>query len=547
MKKLIILIFSLLSLLLSSVWIKGFCQENNVVNIENTKIKKIIPDNSFVGVVWAHSVKYDRDIFPNPDVMESLAQALKNSNIDIIRYPGGVNATRYFWDVSNKDAFNAFYDYTKYRGFRYLVPEDYLDFPSFIKFCNKYGIKSTVQVNPHTYFDTKSMKILDIKKCERGVNNKKIDGTCEIDWQLVNKAADYAAAQVDWVKKNGYLDSVKYWEIGNEDYTFGNYISNYSGEEYGKVASIFIKKMTAVDPSIKIILTNYVQSTIPSLNEWSKKVLKFPDLIKLKDNVFAVSNHIYTPGKSSGNHSYEVFRDNIYNNPELNLNERLNLHKSILSSAGYENKKIFINEFNSGWMTNPYIHTWLGAIGDAKMILTCANNPSCGHMDFHEIIYNSTDDYGNYDNKGFGLLHFAKDPPQTFIRNIESYIIELLNKNLKGTIIKTTLGNDNLFAVSLVDNNILRIILLNTEKQNCINFNFSGFSNLQYIKNESLGINVPEKFTVMDTGEPSFSPSEIRVLNILNDAIKVDYKAGKYTANLPANTLTVLFFKTENK
>jgi len=69
---------------------------------------------------------------------------------------------------------------------------------------------------------------------------------------------------------------------------------------------------------------------------------------------------------------------------------------------------------------------------------------------------------------------------------------------------------------------------------------------IKYIKNQSIGIDVPEKFTIMDSGDSCSNPNEIRQLNILNNALTLNFKSGKYSINLPANTLSVFTFKKVN-
>jgi len=415
MKKASFLILAIIVLIMASLSIRSaYCDESKIIEVQNIEIKKLPAEHNFIGINWSNASK-NRPIFDNQTYRDELTDVLKTLGTDIVRYPGGQNILTNFWNITDEDVLTAL---------RKLPAQDRewinpsatatknIDFISFIKFCENSSIKAEVQVNTHNYFDEENKEIKYLKNYERDSNGQRIFNTGKIDWELVQKAANSAAEQVKWVKLNGNSKIVNYWELGNEDYHKLKMNCAYTGTEYGKVAGIFLKTMVSADPSIKVIITNndWIQN-------WSKDVMSDPDVRKYRKNIYAVSNHIYGYGKTEKDFSYYAFKKNILTNPELDLQNRLNFHKTLLKDTDFADTKIFLNEFNLGFYLDPFIHTWLGAIGDSEMILSCANMPSCSHADFHELFMNWCGSDDIYENKGFGLVHFAKDFTKPFLIN----------------------------------------------------------------------------------------------------------------------------------
>jgi hypothetical protein len=234
-------------------------------------------------------------------------------------------------------------------------------------------------------------------------------------------------------------------------------------------------------------------------------------------------------------------------NPNLDTTLQINSHKNLLDKYGFSKSDIIVNEFNATNFTNcSYSHTWLSALGNAKIIMSSANNPNASHIDYHELMDYNDGKNNIYDNQGYGILLYSKYSSIPFITFPVGNVISLLNKNIKNNILKTTFNNKNLYVISSEDPDYIRVILLNQNNDTTANIKFSGFKNLKYEKNVSLGVGVPENFTVLDTGDSISSPSEIRLLNELENAIEIKAKDGAYKVNLSANTLSVLIFRKIN-
>jgi|GEM_PF-2077620 len=543
--------------------LKANSADNLTVEVQNLKIKTLPSEHNFIGVNWhgdniynhnERKISYNEYIFSNQQHLKAFIEVLRESNIDIIRYPGGENISHYFWDIPNEKVYEArkkWHDEDKsIRYQRFFKPSDRLDFPLFLKFCKEAEFKATIQVNPHTYFDVGNNRIIPLKTYQRDSTNDRIWSTGKVNWKLVEEAAKSAGRQVKWVKQNGYSSTVKYWEIGNEEMVKVPVCPVFTGNEYGRIAAMFMKEMKTADPSIKIILTgaarpaksyeNFDNDELPS-NVWGKSVLT--ELSKFKNQIYAVSAHTYPYGNTKKDTSFTAFRNNILNNSDLNLRERLNFHEKQLNDSGFTNTVIFLNEFNASHYSSSYARTWLGSIGNAEIIMSCANVPSCHHVDYFQLLSDHWTESDIYTNRGFGLFHYAKDFQKLFILQPVANVISLLNENIKGNVLKTVFNNKGIEVVSSSDAGLLRINILNKEKSRTINLKLSGFDNHKYTGSKMLGIDVAETFTTINTGDSRTNPSEVRLLNTLEDAVKINSKNGIYTVDLPANTLSVFYFK----
>lgn len=541
----------LIAILVFAITLITFSKASNrkvhTVEFHNIPIKTIIPGHNFVGVVWSDGANYCRNIFSVPQNLDALAKGLKDTNIDLIRYPGGLSVKYFHWDVQGKDVSEGMAKYQENDKFIFSFSrniDDNLDFPSFMEFCKKNGFKAELQVNIQNFFDKKNKKILLFKNYEEDFNHKRIGNTRKIDWTLVESAAKSAARQVKWVEENGYANIVKYWELGNEDYCVETLMSGYTAEEYARIASIFIKEMKAVDPSLKFILTNMVDFCFTNdLNKWSEDILNSPFLSEYKNSVYAVSNHIYGWGETYNKQDFETFRNKVIIGSSDDMTKRLDLHGKMIDGSNMKGVTVFVNEFNQAFMTNPYINSWLGAIGNSEMILSCVNSTYCGHADFHSMMLSWGYNEGRYQNGGFGLLHFAKNFKEPIIKYSQAYAISLLNQTIKGKVLKTDFVKQGIFVSTVKDGENINIILINKGEDRLIKLSPKGFSGLKYVGNKSLGINVPEKFTAITTGDSFSNPKEVRKLNVLNNKIKVTQTDENYSVFAPANTLSIFTFK----
>ena len=338
-----------------------FLNKNDAAEIKviNKATKNISDKSSFIGVNWLETpaTNNSRKIY-HDDNLDKLATALHSINVDSIRYPSGYHVGNFFWDVPEKDVLEALskplHGNNPSRYLKYFTPADFLDFYRFIAFCKRNNLKATIQLNTHKYYDKQTKEIYYLKDYKIDSNNKRIWNTGILNNERLNKAADYAAQLVKWVKDNGYSDTVQYWELGNEDYVKDNpYQAYYTGDEYAQVAFSFINKIKKINPDAKILLTNY---SIPDINpskyenslyKWHFDLLTNKNLQKINNQIYAVTSHIYTYSETDPQNEPESYQNSIYNNQLLDVKNKLQNHENLLSKYGFQNKKIIMNEFNA--------------------------------------------------------------------------------------------------------------------------------------------------------------------------------------------------------
>jgi len=534
------------------------------ITVENKSVRKIPAGTNFIGINWMNDGKINREIFTSPDNMNDLGKVLNNLSIDCIRFPNGNQVLTAFWDVPDSQIVKALNkipneDLRPVFSKTYTA-DDRLSFQKFMEFCRKFNIKATIQVNDHSVFDKENTKIIILKTFNRGAGNlpkykKSVYETGKVNWALVNQAAKTAAAQVKWVKDNNYSDLVKFWEIGNEEFGKLGLDAAYTGEEYGKVASIFIKEMKQVDPSIKIIICNNfklpVSKTSPRykwndiVTQWTQDIMKSKEIIAAKNDISFVSTHIGAVAMAQAGKEKLNINEEFLSILDDESKGRLKAHSEFLDKLGYPKTDIFVNEFNERatpkkTLTN---HVWIGSLLNARVIMNMAAMPRCYHMDYHILFQHLSYDTAQYNNYGIGIVHFAKDFQKPFLLQPTAYTLKLFNENLKGTVLTASSDNDYVSVLPVIDGKKLKVLVLNIRQNKPVNISLKNFPALEYKENYSLGSDVPENFSIIDVGDSYDNPEQVRQLNILKDKISVTKKENSLYSVKPAqNTLSVFIF-----
>ena len=164
-----------------------------------------------------------------------MAEYLRQVNAGILRYPGGVETSKFHWDKPynhwNVDLWDPNIDPNDY------PPTDvYMDVNNYIQQCRIIGAEPLIGIN-----------------VQSGVR-----------FNRLQDSIDEAVRWVQFCKNNDY--NVTYWYLENEPY----YNSNCDGitvEDYASYIKQFVPAMKAVDPNIKIIVNWENKLSVPSY--WS--------------------------------------------------------------------------------------------------------------------------------------------------------------------------------------------------------------------------------------------------------------------------------------
>lgn len=145
-------------------------------------------------------------------------QALKDTGIGYLRWPGGTSSLWYFWDAPRQS-------YSPDWIHHWLSSED------FIAATTTLGVASLGQVNTYQ-FRREGYQTFDQAKALVAPGN-------------IGEGAKYAGK---WVAKAKEQDwKIGWWEIGNEDWVY------WTGRQHADIATAYAKEMRAADPSIKIL------------------------------------------------------------------------------------------------------------------------------------------------------------------------------------------------------------------------------------------------------------------------------------------------------
>jgi len=237
-----------------------------------TKISKYIFGNNLGH--WTNRKFLDNDDF---------IYNLKDMGLQVVRFPGGNASNDYFWDAANLNQ----------------CPEGT---PNIIYKSNfkkstapKLGNQGSYRTRPKDFYEL----ILRTKSTGSICVNYSFSLYSEIDNELerLNKAAEYAAS---WVYEANIKRGlgIKFWEIGNENW--GKWQAGYhvkglgmiDPKKYGQHCRIFIEKMKAVDPSIKIGVVGFQKPKTrdPVQQKWNELVI--PEIIDFAD--FYILHDYYT-------------------------------------------------------------------------------------------------------------------------------------------------------------------------------------------------------------------------------------------------------------
>lgn len=261
---------------------------HNTISVQNNTVKTIEP-KKFLGLNWMdlfdpnHSCKKMRD----GNMLPGLVKTMQQNKCGKMRYPGGRNVAFSFplridgttptkaQQAAAIVAWKTAKPNLPYGDLSHTFADNFVDFFEFCDLLKNTGLQACIQLNNHTYID--SNNVIQYFKAEDR----------SIDWTIVDKGADIAAFQVQYVQNMGISHLVR-WEIGNEDYLYrdegysepGNtYIHGYLGSEYARIADIFLQKIFALNPETQVVLTadylvlhsmwdyrkqNFVQSMINS-------------------------------------------------------------------------------------------------------------------------------------------------------------------------------------------------------------------------------------------------------------------------------------------
>lgn len=193
-------------------------------------------------------------------------QALKDTGLGFLRWPGGTSALWYFWDAPRQS-------YSPEWVKHWLSSDD------FIAATATLGCASLAQVNT---YQIRREGFADFDQAKALVAPGNVGG-----------GAAYAAKWVKTAREKQW--GITWWEIGNEDWVY------WTGRQHASIATAYATAMRAADPSIKLLAqgmcgtwtSEFVDSHGPVWTEELAQALP-------PGTVDGLSLHCYASGKLKG-------------------------------------------------------------------------------------------------------------------------------------------------------------------------------------------------------------------------------------------------------
>lgn len=197
---------------------------------------------------------------------EEFKSALEGAGAKALRFPGGLPAHQYLIEGKEKTAeltkavkaysgkFGGLYDANDSNNSYYVELFDFLDF------CQEADIEPIFQVNTSFYTDKSDGKVHAICKNYYIAKSETDFLDSLYDYDRIDKAAAALGENIDSMLAAGY--TIKYWEIGNEDFGTLNYLgtaltdeSNPATQNYIRIATAFAKVIKQKIPNSIVIVT----------------------------------------------------------------------------------------------------------------------------------------------------------------------------------------------------------------------------------------------------------------------------------------------------
>jgi len=198
------------------------------------------------------------------------AKALKEAGAKSLRFPGGLCSHQYFMEgeeyVRKLSA-----ELQKWSGFYNVYNSNNntcIDFYDFLDFCSEQGIEPIFQVNTSFYVEPTEDKIYAITKNSYVAGTDGVAVADYYDRDRIAEAAEALGKQIDKMLSAGY--SIKYWELGNEDFATINYLKtdlsnadNPATDNYVAISAAFARVIKEKIPDAVLIATE----GFPNLSE----------------------------------------------------------------------------------------------------------------------------------------------------------------------------------------------------------------------------------------------------------------------------------------
>lgn len=506
------------------------------ITVNSTVVRTLT--TPFIGANWFDSndeIQHCKRIFVTKNQGTQFAKTLKKIRINRLRYPSGYFVNMMFPELSKADFIVALKDWATRFGLPFgkvsaMNVDNFVDIYQFLDFVKDNNLKCSIQLNVQTFYNTETSQIEYIKDKETGIiNNNAVE-------YVSNNAVDLLQYIID----NGYIDYVDYLELGNEDYLDEDYLSGYTGTQYGNIVRIFIDKLRAVKPDVKFALTTltYNYATPAHYGTFLSELITTSDFSQYKNdsNIYYVRHDYWTTNDNGSNlNNYaEAMKDSIVLD---GTTERYN-H---LVSLGVTDPKIVVNECRAGvfGLNKRYGNSWATAIGTSRFLINSIIKPYIISMDFHNILNMYVYPGVNFTNSYYGIINYCYNETwnySPFILHPEAYIIGIYNKYLLGNVLETESILDDVSLIASNEGNNTNLIITNVNEDREITIDLSSLAEKTIRDSRYMG-GYPDDLTAIDYNDSGLYPKGVK--RLYTKKLDCSISENVITVNLKANSVNI--------
>jgi hypothetical protein len=310
----------------------------------------------------------------------------------ISRFPYGLGISFYFWPYTAEDWYPVLgkkggtYGAIERWYYKYGGPKNTLSYQTMLAASKAKGLKLDMLLNCHAMFDGQDFVYV------KTLPEEKMKTQNPLDEGVFNKANLDAivknnATLVDYVVKNGYTDTVAYWEMDNERW-------DMAGAEYAEVVAAHVKMLKAKLPNAKVVVCLGELGPYTPNPEgthaiaWSRDLLKRLQELGMNGKIDYFAPHLYPNLFDSAE---EITQNYLEDWSVRNIRRSLDYMSGMLDKFGFNSSRFYVTEWGAqsdglgDQSRNELITSMAAAIGTAKDMMAIFSHPRVQGSTWHQF------------------------------------------------------------------------------------------------------------------------------------------------------------------
>ena len=314
----------------------------------------------------------------------------------ISRAPYGLEISFYFWPWQAKDWYPVLgrkggnYGTIEKWFYKWGKPGLMLSYQDMLKNYKRMGLKLILLFNCHSMFDGKNFIYVKTMPEEKMRRQNPLDGG-KFSEENLRKIVANNATLVDYIIKNGYEDTVAYWEMDNERW-------DMPGDEYAETVAAHIKMLRAKLPKAKVIvclgeLPSYsVNPTGVHAIVWSKDLLAGLQRRGMDGRINYFAPHLYPFLKDKAE---EITANHLADYSVRNIYRSLDYMATLLDRYGFSSSQFYVSEWGTqsdnlgDTSRNELLNSMAAAIATAKDMMAIYSHPRVFGSTLHTFLHAS--------------------------------------------------------------------------------------------------------------------------------------------------------------